>query len=125
MATPEFKRDERDGRLKLIECNHRFTMSNELTRRVGVNLALLAYDRLVGVPVRPMNGYRRGVYLWAPGGDTAAFLEARRRGELTFSAWARSLMHRQHIAVLDADDPGPALASLRRRVRKLVRRMRR
>jgi predicted ATP-grasp superfamily ATP-dependent carboligase len=119
MANPEFKRDERDGRLKLIECNHRFTMSNELVRRVGLNLPLLAYDRVVGNPVTPLDGYRRGVYLWAPGEDIRAFREARRRGETTFAKWARSLMHPQHIAVLDRSDPGPAIASLRKRMAKL------
>jgi len=116
MANPEFKRDERDGRLKLIECNHRFTMSNELVRRAGVNLALIAYDRAAGVPTHPVNGYRRGVYLWAPGEDIRAFREARRRGQTTFGTWFRSLLHRQIVAVLDRRDLGPALASLRRRM---------
>ena len=40
LANVEFKRDERDGRLKLIECNYRFTAPNEQFRRAGMDLAL-------------------------------------------------------------------------------------
>lgn len=117
MATPEFKRDSRDGRLKLIECNHRFTMSNELARRVGVNMALLAYDRLTGVPIEEPAGYAHGVHLWSPGQDTSAFLEARRLGRMTLREWLGSLLHRQHLALFDRNDTGPFFARLRRRLR--------
>lgn len=110
MATPEFKRDARDGRLKLIECNHRFTMSNELVRRSGINFPLLSYNRALGLPVAQDTGYREGLYLWSPGQDMRAALEARRRGETTLRAWAKSLLHRQHLTLLDFNDPAPFLA---------------
>jgi D-aspartate ligase len=120
MANPEFKRDARDGRLKLIECNHRFTMSNELVRRVGVNLPLLAYDRLLTLPVRQGDGYREGVHLWSPGQDARAFLEARRQGQMTLREWVGSLLHRQHLALFDRNDPGPLLFGWGRRLRRLA-----
>jgi predicted ATP-grasp superfamily ATP-dependent carboligase len=119
VANPEFKRDSRDGKLKLIECNHRFTMSIELVRRAGMNLPLLAYDRLLGLPIKPSSEYRRGVYLWSPGQDTRAFLEARRRGQLTLREWLASLLHRQHLALLDHNDPAPYFASMLKRLRRL------
>jgi D-aspartate ligase len=122
IATPEFKRDARDGRLKLIECNHRFTMSNELVRRVGINMPLLAYDRLLGLPVQTQNEYRRGVYLWSPSQDARAFLEARRRGQTTLREWIGSLLHPQHLALFDRNDPRPFLASVGRRLRRLLAR---
>lgn len=116
VANPEFKRDERDGRLKLIECNHRFTMSNELVRRAGVNLPLLAYHRLLGLPTGQPKPYRKGVYLWAPTQDMRAFLEGRRRGQLTLRRWLASLIHRQHLALFDRHDPWPALANWLKRL---------
>jgi D-aspartate ligase len=122
MANPEFKRDARDGRLKLIECNHRFTMSNELNRRAGVNLPLVAYDRLVGLPVRAGGGFREGLHMWSPVEDTKAFLEARRRGQTTTRRWLASLRHRQVLSLYDRHDAGPALASVRQRLRRLRRR---
>jgi hypothetical protein len=91
-------------------------MSNELNRRVGVNFPQLAYDRVLGLPVTPYGGYRQGVHLWVPGQDTKAFLEARRRGEMTFRAWVGSLLHRQYLTLLDFQDPGPFIAKLRRRL---------
>jgi D-aspartate ligase len=118
MANPEFKRDERDGRLKLIECNHRFTMSNELNRHAGVNLPLVAYDRLVGVPVHGRGGFREGLHMWSPVEDAQAFLEARRRGQMTTRSWLASLRHRQVLSLYDRNDPGPGLESIRRRLRR-------
>jgi D-aspartate ligase len=122
VAVPEFKRDARDGQLKLIECNHRFTMANELLRRAGVNLPLIAYDRLLALPVHQSDSYRRGMYLWSPTEDARAFLEARRRGQMTLRAWVGSLLHRQHLAILDPNDPRPALVSWRNRLRRTAAR---
>jgi predicted ATP-grasp superfamily ATP-dependent carboligase len=116
MATPEFKRDERDGRLKLIECNHRFTMSNELVRRVGINFPLIAYKDTLGLPPDEPNGFREGVYLWSPGQDARAAFDARRRGQITLRAWLRSLLHLQHLTLLDWKDPAPFLAKLWKRL---------
>ena len=38
VANVEFKRDPRDGRLKLIECNARFTAANGLLTASGIDL---------------------------------------------------------------------------------------
>jgi D-aspartate ligase len=112
LGNVEFKRDGRDGQLKLIECNARFTMSNELIRIAGVDLALFAYNRLVGRPTPPVDDYREGVRLWDPVRDTLAFLEYRRNDELSFARWAGSLMHRQHLRAMRIDDPLPAIVGL-------------
>lgn len=107
----EFKRDARDGRLKLIECNPRFTTGNELVRQAGIDLALLAYNRAVGRPDPPAATYRTGVRMWHPVEDTRAFLAYRRLGELTVARWARSLLHRQHFPLFSFRDPKPSLMS--------------
>jgi D-aspartate ligase len=107
LAEAEFKRDPRDGVVKLIECNHRFTGSNELVRAAGIDLALLAYNRVVGRPDPPLGSYRDGVYLWGPILDSRAFRTLRRQGELTTVDWVRSLLHRQHFAVFQFRDPKP------------------
>ena len=51
LANVEFKRDARDGRLKLIECNHRFTAPTGLLRAAGMDLPLFVYNRLTGRPL--------------------------------------------------------------------------
>ena len=100
LANVEFKRDERDGRLKLIECNARFTAANCLVARSGFDLAAFVYNRLVGRPQPPLETYARGMRLWDPVRDFQAFLELRRQGRLTFWTWVASVLHRQIVPVL-------------------------
>ncbi|HZU60042.1 MAG TPA: hypothetical protein VE983_03710, partial [Solirubrobacteraceae bacterium] len=123
VACVEFKKDARDGTLKLIECNHRFTLGQETLRYAGVNLPLVAYNSTLGRPVAASDDYRDGVHLWVPLADTRAFLDARRRGETSFGRWAHSLMHRQHFHLFDPTDPGPSLGLHARRVRRRLRRL--
>jgi D-aspartate ligase len=131
LAMVEFKRDPRDGRLKLIECNARFSASNCLVAASGLDLARLVYNRLVGLPLPPLESYVRGKRLWYPLGDIRAYLVLRRRKELTLWGWLSSVAHPQIFPYLQWSDPGPALGaavlrwrpltSLARRIRDLVR----
>lgn len=123
VASVEFKRDERDGRLKLIECNHRFTRSTELLRLCGIDQALMAYERAAGRRVSTAPAYRLGVHMWHPVEDVRAFAVRRRRKELGLLEWAGSLAHRQHFLVLDWSDPKPSLAVNWRRARNAARKL--
>lgn len=105
----EFKRDERDSRLVLIECNHRFTAANEVVRLAGIDLARITYDRLVGRHVAPIVSFREGVRMWHAAEDVCALVALRRNGQLTVRAWVASLFHRQHMPVFRWTDPRPAL----------------
>ena len=116
LGNVEFKRDGSDGRLKLIECNARFTMSNELIRIAGVDLALFSYSRVLGRSTPAVDSYRAGVRLWDPVHDVLAFREYRRGGELTLAGWGSSLLHRQHLRTMRIDDPLPAMLGLSRLV---------
>jgi D-aspartate ligase len=115
----EFKRDARDGQLKLIECNHRFTAANELVRQSGLDIPLFSYRRIAGLPTPDMRSYRHGVRLWNPVEDVRALLEYRKRGELTVRGWGRSLLHRQHFPMLRIDDPLPSAVSFATKLRRL------
>lgn len=117
----EFKRDIRDGQLKLIECNHRFTAATELVTASGLDLPLFTYARLLGREGPRVDRYRTGLRLWYPIEDSRAFLAYRRAGELTVRGWLRSLWRRQHFPVARLDDPLPSLVGL---VRLIWRRTR-
>lgn len=109
LANVEFKRDARDGRLKLIECNHRFTAATELIRACGLDLPLFVYERTLGRPGPGLGSYRTGMHLWYPVQDGRAFLDYRRRGELTTASWLRSLMGPQRFPVASLRDPLPSI----------------
>ena len=123
MGNVEFKRDPRDGQLKLIECNPRFTASNNVLRIAGIDLASIAYNRLTGRPVPPLGAYRTGVRLWNPVEDARALLVHRREGDLSFPQWVRTLLHRQHFPVFDAADPMPTIGYHAYEARRLARKL--
>ena len=125
IANVEFKLDERDGQLKLIECNARFTASDCLVARSGCNLAAFVYCRLTGKPLPPMKLSPTAKYLWDPIRDFQAFLALRQLGQLTFTGWVKSVLHRQSFAYFSWSDPMPALARLTMPLRKLLTRIRR
>jgi D-aspartate ligase len=109
LGNVEFKRDARDGRLKLIECNSRFTAADRHLSLCGLDLPLFVYNRLVGEPLPPMETRRFGVRLWHPIQDTHTLVIARRAGALSVRTWLRSLAHRQHFPVADLRDPMPTV----------------
>lgn len=109
MVNVEFKRDERDGELKLIECNARLTAANELVRRSGIDFAEIIYRRAQGRPVSPATTYETGLGMWFPMHDLLAFRELRSAGHLTTRTWLASLRHPQIPAVLDLADLGPTV----------------
>jgi D-aspartate ligase len=121
----EFKRDRRDDRLKLIECNPRITAADALVRRSGIDLPLLAYLRALGREVDPVDGFRDGVREWYPESDFRAFLAYREAGRLTTARWMASLGHVQHFAIFDRGDLRPSVVRVWRWCRRLLHRVRR
>lgn len=108
LGNVEFKRDARDGQLKLIECNPRLTAATELIRRCGVDLAELVYADALGRVVPP-GTVHHGLHQWWPLLDVRAMLQGRREGSMTARAWARSLAVRKSRPLWDLRDPGPSL----------------
>lgn len=126
LGNVEFKLDELDGRLKLIECNARFTEANCLVMASGLDLPLLVYNRLVGRTPPPLETYRKGVRLWYPLEDYRAFRQLRRQGQLSLWQWLGSLAHRKRLPYLQWSDPLPSLRAEGRRLwQALTKRFRR
>lgn len=107
-ANVEFKYDARDGRLKLIECNPRFTLVHEMLQLCGIDATQLVYNRLTGRPLPRVGAHRRGVRVIVPRQDYYSFREAHARGELSWMRWVGSLLHRQHVLYFRWSDPKPA-----------------
>jgi D-aspartate ligase len=112
LANVEFKRDSRDGGLKLIECNHRFTASTAVMLAAGVDMPLFTYNRVIGRAGPSMTPRRDRVKLWYPIEDTRAMASYRQEGTLTVAEWLRSLRPPVGFPYASLRDPGPSAASL-------------
>lgn len=120
----EFKRDPRDGKLKVMEINARFTAATPLVASSGYDFAPLVYNRLVQGPQQPFCGrtYRSGLHLWYPESDLRAFRQLRAKGRLTLCGWLVSLLHRQTFPYFRWSDPGPSAAGTLRLSRRWMTR---
>jgi predicted ATP-grasp superfamily ATP-dependent carboligase len=109
LANVEFKRDLRDGCLKIVEVNARFTAPQELFVRCGLDTASLIYDDIVGLPLPEKLTYRKGVRLWYPMRDFHAFLQLQAMNELTFGEWVKSICYWQTLPYFNPTDPMPTI----------------
>lgn len=112
VGSAEFKRDERDGELKLIELNPRYWQQNALAERCGVNFPLAQYLDLTGEVPAQATSYEQHVKWLNVFADLDSFRVYRRRGELTFRDWVRGLRGPKIYSNFAADDPIPGLAAV-------------
>ncbi len=101
----EFKLDERDGQLKLIECNHRITAAAELIQRSGIDLVTAVYQQARGMTV-DLGQPDRDAWYWYPFGD---FKAARQISKGEMLRWATMPMKRPALPYLRLNDPGPTM----------------
>ena len=129
VAHVEFRKDSRDGQLKLMECNNRFDLCTQLICSSGIDLPLLVYNKAVGRPPPPLPSPKYGRRVWHPLPDYRAMRSYRRLGQLTRGAWIRSLLHPQRFTVFSWRDPMPSITGhgqwvagvTRRRIGRLAR----
>jgi len=108
----EFKRDLRDGKLKIIEVNGRFTAAHRLITAAGAPIDLILYCYLTGQMLPRFDQYSQSLRMWYPARDLLAFLQLRGRGELTFGQWLRSVLARPFVLPnASITDPLPAVAA--------------
>jgi D-aspartate ligase len=107
----DFKQDERDGRLWLLEVNARFNLWHHLGAVNGVNLPEIAYRWLVeGAEPRPRPRYGTR-YRWLHLAlDYKTYRERRAARVTSFARWLASIaLARKVHAVFHWSDPGPML----------------
>lgn len=110
IANVEFKRDLRDGKLKIIEVNGRFTAAHRLVTESGAPIDLAVYCHLTGQRPPAFRASYRRLRLWYPLQDLLALRDLRRRGELSFREWLRSITReRILLPYFSMRDPLPGL----------------
>ena len=117
----EFKRDGRDGLLKILEVNTRPWWYVEYAALCGVDVCTLAYRDALGLAQEPVGPYEIGRRYAFPTQDMRALWTDRREGRIRGLDFAR-----ESLGTLEAlrrwDDPVPALAHGVELVRRAVRR---
>ena len=109
LGNVEFKRDPRDGELKLIECNPRYTAAQELVVQAGIDMAWIVYRHLLGHAEPAPSSYREGLRLWYPGRDIWACRELARRGQQALRTWLRTLLRPIVLPYFRLGDPMPGI----------------
>lgn len=117
----EFKRDPRDGQLKLLDVNPRVWGWHSLCQRAGVDFPYLAYQLARSEPV-PATSARPGVRWLRLSTDLPTSLREIARGRLKLGAYLRTIFSRHESAIFARDDPWPALSELPMLVGILIRR---
>jgi predicted ATP-grasp superfamily ATP-dependent carboligase len=119
----EFKRDARDGSLKLIEFNPRFGLWDALGQRFGVDTAAVAYLDAIGAELPEPGRGRMGVRWVSISRDVRAAFRYRKEGLLSARNWLASLVGEKFWAVFSWDDPLPAVVASVRFWLRLGRRL--
>lgn len=109
----EVKRDTRDGVVRLIEANPRYSVTADASVYAGVDIGWLHYLDLIGQPVEPMTATNLGYRHVVLRRDIPALPRYVERGLLTWSDIRRS--YRGKLAYFDFDrkDWGPTSATLK------------
>lgn len=105
----EYKIDDRDGVARYIELNPRVWQQHSLAVACGVDFALLQYLDLAGEPVPEMRQLKTGLRWIALFEDCLVYISLMRRGELSFSAWLRSMLAVRAHNAFSWSDPVPVL----------------
>ena len=119
LAITEFKRDQRDGKLKFIEINSRIGLTQRLSIACGVDLAYLYYLSLTGQNPSPVTRQLEGVKWVYLVRDYISFLQKRRNGEMTIAKWIKGLSGKKVEALFAWDDPLPFIRSFISHLRNL------
>ena len=120
-ACTEFKRDARDGQLKLMEVNGRHNLSTALAVRCGIDFPWLQYRHLVlGETPRP-ESFTEGVYWIDLLRDVGYSLGSRRRESFGLGGYLRPYGGPRVFAIPSGDDPMPFVKECASLMGKLLR----
>lgn len=105
VGSAEFKYDNRDKKLKLIEINTRYWQQNALADFCSMNFPLIDYMEATAQNPKPINYFQEGYKYVNIYSDFLAFKEYKAKGEMTFKQWKNDLKGKKIISFLYRDDP--------------------
>jgi len=109
IGSAEFKLDEKDNILKLIELNPRLWQQNILSTICGMNFPMVQYLDLTGEQPQSVNGFKKNIKWLNIYMDFQSFWHYRRGKKLTSLEWIKSLKGVKVLSDFAWDDIKPFL----------------
>lgn len=122
LCSMEYKRDPRDGRLRMIEPTiGRTDFQSAVADINGVPIPYIAYCDLVGATAPKVQERRRRIKWVRLASDWASAKHYRGRKEISLLHYLRSIRPPMRPATWSPEDPMPLIADMRPRLRRKVR----
>lgn len=115
LGNVEFKHDSRDGQLKFIECNARFTAAQEIFVKSRFDIGLFVYGQLTGNSYQLPGTFVDGIRMSVASRDFRAYRYLSRKGELTFITWLQETISAEARPYFQWSDPLPAITRIAKR----------
>ena len=112
LASAEFKKDDRDGSLKLLEINARPWWHIWLSGACGADILFLSYLDAIGEKTEYTEQYKEGIKSTYFTNDLMAAGKMFLNGNLSLREWASSLVGTRKSAFFSKTDPTPFLMQL-------------
>ena len=103
----EFKKDDRDGKFKMIELNPRIWMQNIQATYAGVNFPYLYYLDCCGEKVPQTLSFKNNIRWLDAIQDFQSYLGNRKKGDIDFWSWFLSILKADCYAYFAWDDLKP------------------
>jgi len=103
----EFKRDQRDGKFKLLEINARTWLWHSLAIRCGVDFPYILYKDMIGEDITPITSFKtniKWIHLYT---DAWVSVKEIIGGNLKMRDYLKSLCGEKEFAVFSVNDPLP------------------
>lgn len=112
VGSAEFKLDDRDGKLKLIEINPRYWQQNYLSTRCGMNFPLIDYLELTGQNPEKIQTFYTGIKWVNRYMAFDSFLAYRKEGIINYNKWLKLKKGKKVYSDYIFKDPVPMLFEL-------------
>ena len=107
VGSAEFKLDEKNGKLTLIELNPRYWLQNSLTDKCGLNFPLMDYLETTQQKPQPKYTFKTNIKWINIYMDFSSFLAYRAIGEISLKDWFSSLKGEKIFSDLSYTDIKP------------------
>ena len=112
VGSAEFKYDEKDGKLKLIEINPRYWQQNSLADFCGMNFPLIDYQEATGQFPEKIVSFQDKLKWVNISLELDSYFKYKKEGTLSFNKWLKDLRGKKTISNFSWDDTKPFIKLL-------------